>query len=314
MLGINTANMMKLLPFTALRTLEAVVRLRGFGRAAEELNVTQSAVSQHIKSLEGWTGHKLLVRGARKTAATEKGLRLASAVSKGFGEVEAVCDELRDKRQSSNHGVLIASPPGFGFVWLMPRLINFDQDFPGYPVSLSTDIYARDVNAEDTDIMIQYGPEGFSGLHSELLMQETITPVCSPRIAAELHKIDDLSRFTILKDDMQSSGTPPTWDYWAQQSGIKLPDLPRIRKFGQANMVVQAAIKGLGVAMGRTPLICDAIADGTLVCPFPQVAKSQFSYWFVCRQEALKQKPVQAFRHWLHKEVSAQTTMPSNVK
>ncbi len=313
MLGITTANMMKLLPFTALRTLEAVVRLRGFGRAAEELNVTQSAVSQHIKSLEEWTGHKLLLRGARKTVATEKGLRLASAVAEGYGGVEAVCDELRDKHQTANRGVLVASPPGFGFVWLLPRLMNFDQDFPDFPVSLSTDIFARDVGAEDTDVMIQYGAGGFSGLHSELLMQETITPVCSPKIAAELHEIADLNRFTILKDNVQNFGTPPTWDYWAQQADIKLPNLPRIRKFGQANMVVQAAVKGLGIAMGRTPLICDAIAEGTLVCPFPQVVKSQFSYWFVCRHEALQLESVQAFRAWLHQEVKEQITKPSNV-
>ena len=306
--------MMKLLPFTALRTLEAVVRLHGFGRAAEELNVTQSAVSQHIKSLEEWTGHKLLLRGGRKTVATEKGLRLAAAIATGFGAVEVVCDQLRDKHQSSSHSVLIASPPGFGFVWLMPRLIDFDQKFPNFPVSLSTDIYALDVTAEDSDIRIQYGPEGGAEMHSTFLMQETITPVCAPEIAATLHSIEDLNRFTILKDDLQGFGTPPTWEYWAQQAGVKLPDLPRIRSFGQANMVVQAAIKGLGVAMGRTPLICDAIAEGTLVQPFPHVATSRFSYWFVCRQEALKQKPVQAFRAWLLAEAAAQRSIANPVQ
>ena len=298
--------MVRILPFAALRTLESVVRNHGFGRAAEELNVTQSAVSQHIKAIEEWTGHKLLIRGPRQTVATEQGVLLANAVAEGFGTIEAVCDQLRDKRSKHNRGVLLASPPGFAFVWLLPRLLNFDTLFPDIPVSLNTNVFSRDFNAANSDVEIHYGLGGFPGLHAEQLMHETMSPVCAPELAPHLRDLSDLSEHTILLDDILNIGNPPTWEFWAKETSTKLPSLPRRRKLGQANMVVQAAIKGQGVAMGRSPLVCDAIADGTLVQPFQQVARSQFSYWFVCTHDALKSKPIRAFRDWLFEEVARQ--------
>lgn len=306
--------MLKLLPFSALRTLETVVRLNGFGRAAEELSVTQSAVSQHIKSLEEWTGHKLLIRGARKTVPTDSGLRLASAVAEGFGSVQMVCDELRDRTKPKTRGLLLASPPGFAFVWLLPRLMEFDELNPGIPVSLSTDVFARDASADVADVMIHYGAGGFPGLHSEQLMDERMTPVCAPDMAQKITTVDDLQHLTVLQDDVQQLGIPSTWTIWADQVGVKLPKLASVRKYGQANMVVQAAIKGVGVAMGRAPLVTDALADGSLVCPLPMLAQSQLAYWFVCRPEAMKQKRVKVFRDWLFDAVSKQPRMSDLMK
>ena len=304
-------NVIKTLPYTALRTLEAVVRLNGFGRAAEELNVTQSAVSQHVKSLEVWIGQALLVRGARKTVPTAEGLRLAAAVSDGFTTIQTVCDDLRNNGRVSKQGVLVASPPGFAFVWLLPRLIRFDELFPDIPVSLNTDIYSPEFDAAQADILIRYGVGGFPGLHSEQLLAETITPVCSPALAKSLNAIEDLAQHTILRDDVQRVGTPPTWEYWADETGVKLPNLRHNRKFGQANMVVQAAIEGLGVAMGRSPLVSDHVSKGALVCPFDEFALSKYSYWLVCEQNALQKKSVKAFRKWLFAEAKA---LPSMMK
>ena len=304
--GMTGLKMMKNLPFTALRTLESVVRLHGFGRAAEELNVTQSAVSQQIRALEDWTGHKLLFRGSGKTMPTDVGLRLAAAVLQGFGVVETVCDDLRDRRMDAKRGLALASPPGFGYIWLLPRLINFDERFPETPVSLSTDVYLQDCNANQADVMIYYGLGGFPGLHAELLMQEAISPVCAPEVAKTLGSIADLEHHTILRDALQNVGSPPSWEFWAEEAGFTLPQLPLSRQFGQANMVIQAAIQGLGVAMGRGPLVADAIAQGLLVCPFENVVASQFSYWLVCRHDALKSQKVRLFCEWLHEQTAAQ--------
>ncbi|NKB53783.1 MAG: LysR family transcriptional regulator [Rhizobiaceae bacterium] len=117
--------MLKTLPFNALRTLESVVRLQGFGRAADELNVTQSAVSQHIKLLEEWLGHQLLIRQNPHTLPTETGAMLARSIRDGFGAVELICDDLRNAKSSRNRGILVAAPPGFAFLWLLPRLLEF---------------------------------------------------------------------------------------------------------------------------------------------------------------------------------------------
>ena len=294
--------MLKTLPFNALRTLEAVVRLRGFARAAEELNVTQSAVSQHIKQLEEWLGHRLLIRRSRQTIPTEAGERLASATRQGFGGVELICDELRGSKKVTPNGLLLGAPPGFAFLWLLPRLLDFDDQYPDIPISLSTDPQSRDPNSAEADVYITYSSGGFPGLHTELLMTEQMSPVCTPDIAATIRDLDDLSEQTILQDHLESTGTPSHWDFWAKECDITLPGFKSTRKYGQANLVVQAAIQGLGVAMGRSPLVADATRDGQLVYPFPHFAHSQFSYWFVCQHEALKKKPVRAFLNWLHQE------------
>ena len=153
--------MLKTLPSSALRTLESVVRLRGFGRAADELNVSQSAVSQHVKQLEDWLGHNLLVRKGRQTFPTEHGERLACAVRDGFGIVEAVCDDLRDASKPEKRGILVAAPPGFAFVWLLPRLLHFNEIHPDIQVSLSSDPKSYDPFSSDADVIISYSTGGF---------------------------------------------------------------------------------------------------------------------------------------------------------
>lgn len=298
--------MLNHLPFTALRTLESVVRLRGFGRAAEELNVTQSAVSQHVKLLEEWIGHRLLIRGPRETKATENGLAVAAAVAQGFGTVEQICGKLRTKQSRNNRGLKVAAPPGFGFVWLLPRLMAFDQKYPGIPVSLATDTFGRNFDVDENDITIRYGSDAVSGVYCERLLTETVMPVCTPKLADTLKSVHDLKNFTILQDEIHDTNNPPDWDFWAKEAGLKLPHFARTRKFGQSNMVVQAAIEGLGVTMGRSTLVNDAINDGRLVCPFGPAVASAMSYWFVCRHDALKDKAVGSFYDWLHQEVAGQ--------
>ncbi|WP_432816672.1 LysR substrate-binding domain-containing protein [Sulfitobacter sp. JB4-11] len=297
--------MLKTLPYNALRTLEAVVRLRGFGRAATELNVSQSAVSQHIRQLEDWLGVRLLNRRSRQTLPTEAGERLARATRDGFGLVESLCADLRGTAKSGSKGIVVGSPPGFAFLWLLPRLLHFDDANPDVPVSLSTDPQSRDPELGEADVFITYSTGGFPGLHAEQLMTERMSPVCAPALVESLKSPGDLAAHTILQDDLETADAASNWDFWAKECGISLPAFPHTRTYGQANMVVQAAVQGLGIAMGRGPLVADAIADGRLVYPFPNFAQSQFSYWFVCTHEALSSKPVGAFRKWLHDEAGA---------
>ena len=205
--------MLKTLPFNALRTLEAVVRLRGFGRAADELNVTQSAVSQQIKQLEEWLGHRLLSRRNRVTAPTEAGERLARAVRDGFGAIEGLCDELRGTNLARGNGVLVASPPGFAFVWLLPRLLSFDHSHSDISISLSTDPQSRNPVISDADVFISYSAGGFPGLHAELLMPETMAPVCAPHLARSLNSVADLAQHTILRDHLEAGEAQSNWEF-----------------------------------------------------------------------------------------------------
>ncbi len=131
-----------------------------------------------------------------------------------------------------------------------------------------------------------------------------MAPVCSPQVAKGLASISDLSNHIVLQDNLETPTSQSNWEFWAKENNLKLPHFQRARKYGQANLVIQAAINGLGVAMGRSPLVVDAIRDGTLVYPFGEVAQSQFSYWLVCQHAALQSNSVQAFRSWIQEEAA----------
>jgi len=297
------------LPFAALRNFEAVARLRSFVRAAEELGATQSAVSQHVKALEQWIGRKLLVRGPRATVATKEGQLLADAIAQGVGQIAILCEMLRQARHG-DRAITVSCPPGFAVNWLFPRLMKFDQICPDTPLSISTSPSSASFVDEKADAAILYGMGNHPGLHVERLMGERVFPVCAPSLLRDgppLSSVDDLRLHTFLLDELADiGGEPPTWAFWAEQTGQILPSPARTRRFSQANMVVQAAIQGQGVALGREPLVVDALLDGSLVQPLPGVVSSNFSYWFVCPHGAIKHDRIRRFRDWLFAEQSEQ--------
>ena len=297
------------LPFTSLRAFEAVARLKGFGRAAEELGVSQSAVSQQVKLLEEWTKRKLLVRGHRYTHVTAEGRFLAEAVADGLGQIANICSDFRNKRHD-DPTIIVSCLPGFAFNWLFPRLIDFDQQYPKIPVSISTFSDPDQFFSGNADVAICYGIGGYTGFHVEKLMDEQIFPVCSPMFAQENRELrvpDDVFKYTLLVDDLaDTGGNPPTWAYWAEKLGIPVPKDTIRRRFGQSNMVVQAAASGFGIALGREPLVVDALRQGTLVRPFSCMVDSEFSYWFVCPKKKIASKRIRIFRDWLKAQVQLQ--------
>lgn len=301
------------LPFMALRAFEAVVRLRGFARAADELGVTQSSVSQHVKVVEEWIGRKLLVRGPRDTVATNEGKLLAAAIASGIGQIGDLCDKMRHKG-GSDAAITVSCLPGFAVNWLFPRLIRFDQLHADTPVSISTDASPLGFATGQSDLAILYGMGNYPGLHVERLMDERLFPVCSPALLREdlpLDELADLAHHTLLMDELADvGGTPPTWAFWAEQTGQILPKPARVRRFGQTNMVVQAAVQGLGVALGREPLVRDALANGSLVRPLEGVALSQYSYWLVRPKATMKSERLRRFCDWLFVEAGGEKPLP----
>lgn len=301
--------MLSALPYAALRAFEAVVRLRGFSPAADELGMSQSAVSQHVRLLEDWTGQRLLIRGARASHATDEGRRLAAAVAEGLGRIGEICQELRSR---GREGVTLAVSclPGFAINWLFPRLIRFDQAHPDISVSISTDARPVSFAGGEADLAIRYGMGQYPGLHVRRLLGESLTPVCAPALLKSepgLREPGDLARHTLLVDELKPvGGRLPNWEFWAAQAGVALPRPARLRRFGQSNMVVQAAIEGLGVALGRDALVMDALADGRLVRPFaiPPVP-SDYAFWFVCPEGALHRPAIRAFHDWVFAEAAA---------
>jgi LysR family glycine cleavage system transcriptional activator len=298
---------MKPLPFPSLRVLEAVARLRGFSRAAEELGMTQSAVSQHVRGLEDWTGRALLRRGARESRATPEGLILAEAVREGLGRIEEALDSLgaRDRHART---ISVACPPGFAVNWLFPRLLNFDQEHPECPVSITTRADEDVFETAQADMAILYGMDPPPRLHSEHLFGERIFPVCSPALHRQgpgLREAADLAGHTVLEDvHLTRRGAPPTWEFWAEATGATLPAGVRRRRFSQSNLSIQAALQSAGVALGREPLVIDALRAGALVRPLPGVAVSRYHYRIVCPARAMEAEHVRVFRDWLLREAA----------
>ena len=303
--------MVKVLPFSSLRAFEATVRYEGFGRAAEELGISQSAVSQHVRALEEWLGQPLLVRGPRRSYPTDKGAMLAEAIATGIGGISRVCDQLMAQSRESRT-ITVSCLPGFAINWLFPRLIDFDQAYPEYSVSISTSATLATFTTGNEDVAIRYGMGNYQKLHFEKLMGERLFPVCSPLLVERgLRSVADMRHHTLLVDDVSPiHGHAPTWAFWQKATGEKLPVPARSRRFGQSSMVVQAAIKGLGVALGREPLVIDALRDGSLCRPFGETALSEFAYWFVCPPATLESRHVRAFHDWLLPVANVRHVLP----
>ncbi|MDU8944105.1 LysR substrate-binding domain-containing protein [Ovoidimarina sediminis] len=299
------------LPYSALRAFEAVVRHSGFSPAADELGISQSAVSQHVRALEEWTGRELLVRGARQSAPTRDGEQLARAIAEGLGGISDVCNRLRE-RTRSDRTIVISCLPGFAFNWLFPRLLHFDLAHPDLSISIATDTGQQPFSGASADVGIRYGVGDFSGLQVDLLMTERLFPVCAPDLSPRPESIEDLAQHTLLVDENLHHGKfSPTWEFWARQCGVALPDTVRTRQLGQSNMVVQAAIEGLGVALGREPLVIDALSAGRLIRPLPHMTDSPLSYWLVRRPDAKPGRKVEEFLNWIKSETAALPDLPA---
>lgn len=298
------------LPYSSLRAFEAVVRLGSFSAAASELGVSQSAVSQHVKSLEEWLGQELLVRGARKSAATRFGVMLAHEIARGLGGISEVCNQIRDSSREDKT-IVISCLPGFAFTWLFPRLLRFDLAHPELSISIATDTGGRPFNGSEADIGIRYGHGEFPDVTVEHLMSERLFPVCAPSLGADLTDIASLQNHTLLQDEILNFGSAnPSWEYWAEACNVHLPSRARTRRFGQSHMVIQAAIEGVGVALGREPLVLDALCDGRLIRPFPQITKSPLSYWLVRRKQKDESPKVREFLAWIKAEADGQPDLP----
>lgn len=310
---IRNTNVILNLPYTSLRAFEVVVRSTTFSAAAEELGVSQSAVSQHVKALEEWLGQELMTRGARRSVPTKTGVQLARVIAEGLGRISDMCEEIRDKRRSDN-SIVISCLPGFAFTWLFPRLLRFDLAHPELSISITTDTGQSAFSRSDSDIGIRYGRGENPGFYVVELMEELVFPVCAPSLiggALPLRSIGDLRHHTLLRDELANlGGDAPSWEFWARENNFSMPLPARSRSFGQSNMVIQAAIEGVGVALGREPLVIDALIDGRLVRPFAETALSQLKYWLVCSHGMRASSKIQLFIDWISAEVKNQPTLP----
>lgn len=300
----------RLPPLNAVRYFEAAARHLSFTKAAQELHVTHSAISHQIKALEEWLGLPLFRRLNRTIVLTEAGQAYVRPVREAL---EKLGDATRALRVRDQAGALtVSTMSSFAAKWLVPRLGGFRRLHPEIDVRISTTARLVDFAREDVDVAVRVGRGNWPGLRIDRLMRENLFPVCSPKLlrgSPPLKQPADLLRQSLLHDFDWSEDL---WARWLKIAGIDAGNLKPALTFNQSDLMIQAAIDGLGVALTQEALVRDDLASGRLVKPFDIDMPSDWAYYVVAPEAAADRPKVAAFRDWLLQEIAlTQATVPS---
>jgi LysR family glycine cleavage system transcriptional activator len=294
----------------SMRAFLAAVRHENFSAAAEELNVTQGAISHKIKDLEVRLGVDLFRRTARGTIPTEAARGLARAIEGALLSIHEALEEVMPSEIGQS--IRISVLPGFALQWLFPRLIDFDQRFPGTSMSLETTEELANIAAGDSDLAIRYGRGNYAGVSVERLFDDHIFPVCSPSFLSDngpIHSPSDLLSHTLLIDDTRSiDGYSPSWQRWFGHVGVPFHKDTAFKRFGQSNMVIQAALAGQGIALGRSALVVDDLISGALVIPVKKAFPSGFGHFLVSPKNRSRNPSAREFCRWIKAQAELSQT------
>lgn len=274
---------------TWLRTFEAVVRCRSFTRAAQDLSITQGAVSQQVRQLEAWAGKPLLMRSARSLAPNAEGERLATVLSTSLQAIEQVLAQIRTPDVPDK--LLLSCSPTFAMSWLTPRLGDFYRRLPEVGLQVLAEFHpldARRMQTEGLGAALRYDLGHYPDLQAQPVLDEVLLPVASPGFMAEhpgLRSPADLDAASLLHDESPWPGARPgeEWLHWLGCAGAPMgPErLQQGRVFNLSMLAVGAALAHQGVAMGRLSMVLDDLLTGRLVLPFPAYAPSRAAYHLV---------------------------------
>jgi LysR family transcriptional regulator, glycine cleavage system transcriptional activator len=292
-----------------LRGFEAAGRRLSFTLAAQELFLTQSALSRQIRALEDALGIALFERRHRALALTSAGAAFHRDVTDALDGFVAATERLRDATRTP--GLTLSTTVSFASLWVIPRLATFRARQPDVEVYVSADDRVVDLARGDVDIAVRYLPDSSAPEHAVRLFGERMTPVASPAVArgaSPLRSPADLTKHVLLHLDDPEGRTPwLDWRSWLTsngQPGLKPAGALRFRIYDQ---VVQAAVGGQGVALGRLPMIAEHLRDGRLVAPFDKKYDSARSYFALVAPRASERDDVVAFLNWLAEEAAAES-------
>jgi DNA-binding transcriptional LysR family regulator len=289
-----------------LRGFEAAGRRLSFTRAADELYLTQSALSRQIKALEDALGVPLFERRHRALVLTETGATFLRAVTDALQSLATAADRARGGARSP--GLTLSTTVSFASLWLIPRLAGFRARHPEVEVYVSADDRLVDLSRGDVDIAVRYLPDAAAPRSAVRLFGERMTPVASPGVAhgkVPLRSPADLNQHVLLHLDDPEGRTPwLDWRSWLAsngQPGLKPAGSLRFRIYDQ---VIQAAAGGQGIALGRLPMIAAHLRDGRLVAPFAKKYDSARGYFAMLAPRAAERADASAFVQWLVEEAA----------
>jgi LysR family glycine cleavage system transcriptional activator len=291
----------RLPPLNALKAFEAAARHESFTRAAEELCVTQGAVSHQVKALEGELAVKLFNRERQRLIITEAGREYLGVVRDAFDRIAVGTERLL---QRQNTGVLtVSTSPDFASKWLVHRLGHFVEAHPGIDLRVSGTMHHVDFAREEVDLAVRHGDGNWPGLDAVRLSPEQLFAVCSPKLVSGKRRIGkpaDILKFPLIHMDSRAD-----WKNWLQEAGLDDKAATHGPVLNRASMVIDAAINGQGFALARTTLAAWDLIKGHLARPFAQALPLAKAYWIVCPKATADLPKIVTFRDWLLAEAAS---------
>ena len=294
----------------ALRIFAVAARHQSFTEAANELNLTQSAISHRIRALEEELGIALFRRLTRRLELTAQGCALARKVEHAIGEIDRSIVELA--RPEDEGPLRVTMLPSVASHWLIPRLPRIRGQHPELDVRVIADPRLLDLRAEGIDLAIRFGRARHAGYAATRLMGDRVFPVCAPGLlerCGPIDSIDALLGLPLLHDSAtDDDGSGSDWRSWLDHLGRPHAGCRAGQYFSEAGMMIDAAVAGLGVALARASLVAEQMANGTLVCPLKLAAPTAFTYYVLGLPEAVDRPRIAMFRSQLVAEAAATET------
>ncbi|MER8759867.1 LysR substrate-binding domain-containing protein [Mesorhizobium sp. M0976] len=278
---------------------EAVARLGGVIKAAEELKVTPSAVSQQLRLLEQQLGVRLFHREKRHLSLTIDGERLYQTATQAFESIREVRNAIMRQRESFQLSIRVS--PSFGERWLAPRLAEFSSAYPSWELRVDATPNFSDFETEVIDLDLRYGDGGWAGLYSSCILNDFILPMCSPSYLEQLKAESNDPREQLLSARLiESSKAYFRWDYWLPRNGIQGARMTYPFRFDRSSMSVQLARDGAGVVLESTTIAFEDLAAGSLVPISKEFDVIEFpGYWLVCPSRHMNRRAVRLFSEWV---------------
>ncbi len=290
------------LPLTALRSFEAAGRHQSFTLAAEELFVSQAAISRQIRELEELLGHDLFLRRHRQVVLTERGQALLGLLTDSFDNMSRILEEIR--AAPPDKPLRISVEPSFAACWLVPRLNRFRETFPGIEVMIVSEARMIEFRAGEAEIGIRWSgaASAWPRMQAKLLMRAVMSPVLSPALLAPDGPPPtpaDLLEHTLLHEEKRSY-----WQHWFTAAGlVDVPPQPG-PLFAGTSLALDAAARGHGVALGDNVLVEDMLRTGELAQPF-ETAIPCGAYWLVAPDFERLSPAARVFSDWLQAAFAA---------
>ncbi len=284
-----------------LRAFEAVARHLNFRAAAEELALTQPAVSRQIQALEHDVGVSLFLRHTRAVELTGAGSQLLLAVNQALSRVDGTVRQIR--QSAGRRTVAVTTFASFASMWLIPRLEQFQRAHPDIDIRIDASDATLDLDVADVDLALRSGPIRSMPPRAVRLFGERVTPVASPwllKSGPPLRKPADLARFALIEDAHPEHREWLTWRSWFDEQGLSALQPRRWLYFNYSYQIVQAALTGQGVALARLALVAENLASGDLVEPLPGLRlESPDAFWLLAGPRTEQRPQVKAFSEWL---------------